>query len=76
MLLALNAIQPRWTFARSLLANCLPPDAQNDNGWDQGLLVPQPIKCLVAAAGFCDADEFRGNISPRGKPKARIVCLM
>ena len=36
----------------SASANGLQPDGQNDNGWDQGLAVPEPVASLAAAAGL------------------------
>jgi alpha-L-arabinofuranosidase len=36
----------------ALSANCLQPDGQNDNGWDQGLLFLDPAKVWLQPPGY------------------------
>ena len=55
--LAINAIERDGRLPITTSANCLQPDGQNDNGWDQGLLFLNPPS-VVATAGLCDADVF------------------
>jgi alpha-L-arabinofuranosidase len=44
-------------------ANCLQPDGQNDNGWDQGLLFLNPEKVWLQPPGYVTAMVSR-NYQP------------
>jgi hypothetical protein len=50
--LALNAIQRDGRLPLTSSANCLQPDGQNDNGWDQGLLFLNPSQVWFQPPGF------------------------
>jgi alpha-L-arabinofuranosidase len=50
--LALNAIQRDGRLAMTCSANCLQPDGQNDNGWNQGLLFLNPSQVWLQPPGF------------------------
>jgi len=50
--LALNAIQRDGRLPVTCSANCLQPDGQNDNGWDQGLLFLNPAQVWLQPPGF------------------------
>lgn len=50
--LALNAIQRDGRLPITCSANCLQPDGQNDNGWDQGLLFLNPSRVWLQPPGF------------------------
>jgi hypothetical protein len=50
--LALNAIQRDGRLPIVCSANCLQPDGQNDNGWDQGLLFLNPSQVWLQPPGF------------------------
>jgi hypothetical protein len=50
--LALNAIQRDGRLPITCSANCLQPDGQNDNGWDQGLLFLNPSQTWLQPPGF------------------------
>ncbi len=44
-------------------ANCLQPDGQNDNGWDQGLLFLNPAKTWLQPPGYL-VQMARRNFQP------------
>src|SRR5262249_35940642 len=44
-------------------ANCLQPDAQNDNGWDQGLLFLNPSQVWLQPPGYVTR-MFSQNYDP------------
>lgn len=48
----------------ALSANCLQPDKQNDNGWDQGLLFLNPSKVWLQPPGYVTQMVAR-NYQPR-----------
>jgi len=50
--LAINAIQRDGRIPVAASANCLQPDGQNDNGWDQGLLFLNPCKVWLQSPGY------------------------
>ncbi len=50
--LALNAIQRDGRLPIVCSANCLQPDGQNDNGWDQGLLFLNPAQVWLQPPGY------------------------
>jgi hypothetical protein len=50
--LAINAIQRDGRLPITSSANCLQPDGQNDNGWDQGLLFLNPSQAWLQPPGF------------------------
>ncbi|MGA2247290.1 MAG: family 16 glycoside hydrolase, partial [Verrucomicrobiota bacterium] len=50
--LALNAIQRDGRLPIACSANCLQPDGQNDNGWDQGLLFLNPSQAWLQPPGY------------------------
>jgi hypothetical protein len=50
--LALNAIQRDGRLPIACSANCLQPDGQNDNGWDQGLLFLNPSQVWLQPPGY------------------------
>lgn len=50
--LALNAIQRAGRLPITCSANCLQPDGQNDNGWDQGLLFLNPSQVWLQPPGY------------------------
>ncbi len=50
--LALNAIQRDGRLPITSSANCLQPDGQNDNGWDQGLLFLNQSNVWLQPPGF------------------------
>jgi len=50
--LALNAIERDGRLPMVASANCLQPDGQNDNGWDQGLLFLNPSKAWLQPPGY------------------------
>ena len=43
-------------------ANCLQPDGQNDNGWDQGLLFLNPSKVWLQPPGFVNQMLARNSL--------------
>jgi hypothetical protein len=50
--LALNAIQRDGRLPITTSANCLQPDGENDNGWDQGLLFLNPSQVWLQPPGY------------------------
>lgn len=50
--LALNAIERDGRLPVTCSANCLQPDGQNDNGWNQGLLFLNPSKVWLQPPGY------------------------
>ncbi len=50
--LAINAIQRDGRLPITCSANCLQPDGQNDNGWDQGLLFLNPSQVWLQPPGY------------------------
>ncbi|MEJ0089645.1 MAG: alpha-L-arabinofuranosidase C-terminal domain-containing protein [Limisphaerales bacterium] len=50
--LAINAIQRDGRLPIICSANCLQPDGQNDNGWDQGLLFLNPSQVWLQPPGY------------------------
>jgi hypothetical protein len=61
--LALNAIQRDGRLPMTSSANCLQPDGQNDNGWDQGLLFLNPSQVWVQPPGYV-TQMFSQNYQP------------
>lgn len=50
--LAIHAIQRDARIPIATSANCLQPDGQNDNGWDQGLLFLNPAQVWLQPPGY------------------------
>lgn len=50
--LALGTIERDGRIAIVTSANCLQPDGQNDNGWDQGLLFLNPSQVWLQPPGY------------------------
>jgi hypothetical protein len=50
--LAINAIMRDGRLPITCSANCLQPDGQNDNGWDQGLLFLNPSQVWLQPPGY------------------------
>jgi hypothetical protein len=50
--LAMNAIQRDGRLPITCSANCLQPDGQNDNGWNQGLLFLDPSQVWLQPPGY------------------------
>ena len=50
--LAINAIEQDGRLPIACSANCLQPDGQNDNGWDQGLLFLNPDHVWLQPPGY------------------------
>jgi len=50
--LALNTIQRDGRLPITCSANCLQPDGQNENGWDQGLLFLNPSQTWLQPPGY------------------------
>ncbi|MGC3958470.1 MAG: alpha-L-arabinofuranosidase C-terminal domain-containing protein [Verrucomicrobiota bacterium] len=50
--LAMNAIERDGRLPIVCSANCLQPDGQNDNGWDQGLLFLNPAQVWLQPPGY------------------------
>jgi hypothetical protein len=50
--LAINAIARDGRIPVVIAANCLQPDGQNDNGWDQGLLFLNPSQVWLQPPGY------------------------
>jgi hypothetical protein len=64
---ALNAIRDDGRIPVVCSANCLQPDGQNDNGWDQGLLFLNPSKIWLQPPGYVTqmlARHFRPQVVP------------
>jgi hypothetical protein len=62
--LAINAIERDGQIPIAASANCLQPDGQNDNGWDQGLLFLNPSKTWLQPPGYVTRMVSR-NFLPR-----------
>ncbi|MCX5653292.1 MAG: hypothetical protein NTY65_01370 [Planctomycetota bacterium] len=62
--LAINAIERDGRISFAASANCLQPDGQNDNGWDQGLLFLNPSQVWLQPPGFVTQMISR-NYQPR-----------
>jgi hypothetical protein len=50
--LAINAIERDGRLQVTTSANCLQPDGENDNGWDQGLLFLNPSQVWLQPPGY------------------------
>ena len=50
--LAINAVERDGRMPIVTSANCLQPDGQNDNGWDQGLLFLNPSQVWLQPPGY------------------------
>ncbi|BBO34641.1 family 16 glycoside hydrolase [Lacipirellula parvula] len=50
--LALHSVERDGRIPIALSANCLQPDGQNDNGWDQGLLFLNPSQAWLQPPGY------------------------
>jgi hypothetical protein len=50
--LAINAIERDGRLPVTTSANCLQPDGENDNGWDQGLLFLNPSQVWLQPPGY------------------------
>ena len=50
--LAINAVERDGRLVIAASANCLQPDGQNDNGWDQGLLFLNPSQVWLQPPGY------------------------
>jgi hypothetical protein len=50
--IAINAIERDGRLPITTSANCLQPDGENDNGWDQGLLFLNPSQVWLQAPGY------------------------
>ena len=50
--IAINAIERDGRIPVATSANCLQPDGQNDNGWDQGLLFLNPSQVWLQPPGY------------------------
>jgi hypothetical protein len=60
---AINAITRDGRVPVVAAANCLQPDGQNDNGWDQGLLFLNPEKVWLQPPGYVTR-MVSGNYQP------------
>jgi hypothetical protein len=49
---AINTIERDGRLPIATSANCLQPDGQNDNGWDQGLLFLNPSQVWLQSPGY------------------------
>jgi len=80
--LAINAIQRDGRLPITCSANCLQPDGQNDNGWDQGLLFLNPSQVWLQPPGYvtkmysanhqpieirCDVSDPSGGLDVSGQ---------
>jgi len=61
--LAINAVLRDGRFPITTSANCLQPDGQNDNGWDQGLLFLSPSQVWFQPPGYVTR-MFSANYQP------------
>lgn len=61
--LALNAIQRDGRLPITCSANCLQPDGQNDNSWDQGLLFLNPSQVWLQPPGYV-TQMYSDNYQP------------
>ena len=62
--LAINAIERDGRIPIAASANCLQPDRQNDNGWDQGLLFLNPSQVWLQPPG-CVTQMVASNYQPK-----------
>ena len=62
--LAINAIERDGRIPIATSANCLQPDGQNDNGWDQGLLFLNPSQVWLQSPGYV-TQMISGNYQPK-----------
>lgn len=62
--LAIQAIERDGRIPIATSANCLQPDGQNDNDWDQGLLFLNPAKVWLQPPGYV-TQLFSRNYQPR-----------
>ena len=69
--LAINAAERDGRLPIVTSANCLQPDGENDNGWDQGLLFLNPSQVWLAAPRLCHTDVFRQLPAPGGLEQCR-----
>jgi alpha-L-arabinofuranosidase len=63
--LAINAVERDGRVPIALSANCLQPDGQNDNGWDQGLLFLSPSQAWLQPPGYVTqmyAQQYRPRL--------------
>lgn len=66
--LAINAVRRDGRIPIATSANCLQPDRQNDNGWDQGLLFLNPSQVWLQPPGYV-TQMFARNYQPQ-----RVQC--
>jgi hypothetical protein len=64
---AINAVQRDGRIPIATSANCLQPDGQNDNDWDQGLLFLNPSQVWLQPPGYVTR-IFSRNYQPRLVP--------
>jgi hypothetical protein len=79
---AINAIERDGRLPIATSANCLQPDGQNDNGWNQGLLFLNPSQAWLQSPGYvtrmvsrnyqplalrCDVQQSRNNLDVSAK---------
>ena len=70
--LAIQAIERDGRIPIATSANCLQPDGQNDNGWDQGLLFLNPSQVWLQPPGYVTQMLFRNlPAAPRQVPGGR-----
>ena len=62
--LAINAAERDGRLPIVTSANCLQPDGQNDNGWDQGLLFLNPSQVWLQPPGYV-TQMYAGNYQPQ-----------
>ena len=62
--LAIHAIERDGRIPIATSANCLQPDGQNDNGWDQGLLFLNPSQVWLQPPGYV-TQMFSRNYLPQ-----------
>jgi hypothetical protein len=65
--LAINALKRDGRVLVATSANCLQPDGQNDNGWDQGLLFLNPSQVWLQPPGYVTR-MFARNYEPCALP--------
>jgi len=61
---AINAIERDGRMPIVCVANCLQPDKQNDNGWDQGLLFLNPSQVWLQPPGYL-TQMYSKNYQPQ-----------
>jgi hypothetical protein len=64
---AINTIERDGRLPIALSANCLQPDGQNDNGWNQGLLFLNPTQVWLQPPGYVTR-MFSRNYQPMSVP--------